>query len=305
MLPILLKSGTFVFLIALGYFLKAIGFFGKDDYKIPVKIILNITLPCSVLVSFSVYRPDLSMLTIIGLGLGMNCLMLCIGFLFSRHKPRSTRAVWINCSPSYNIAAFVLPFVQSFLPPASLVAASLFDVGNALMCNGTTYALSKNILDGTKGLNLKRIGNTLLHSVPFMTYVLMLVITVFQIPIPQVVADFAAPMANANPFLAMLMVGMMLDLRLDTSRLKDIFGIVGLRFAAGVAASLVFYFLLPMPLEIRQVLSLLVFAPVSMVTTALTPSAGGDPTIVACVNSITILICVPTVLTLLTIFGAL
>ena len=305
MLPVLLKSASFIFLIILGYLLKAVGLFGKEDYRIPVKIIINITLPCSVLSSFAVYRPDLSLLTLIGIGFGMNCLMLGIGFLCSRHKPRSTRAVWINCSPSYNVAAFVLPFVQSFLPPASLVAASLFDVGNALMCNGTTYAISKNILDGTKGFSLKRIGITLLRSVPFMTYVIMLIITIFQISIPQGIVNFIAPIANANPFLAMLMVGMMLNLRLDTSRLKDIFGIVGLRFAAGVAASLVFYFLLPMPLEIRQVLSLLVFAPVSMVTTALTPSAGGDPTIVACVNSITILICVPTVLTLLTIFGAL
>lgn len=305
MLPILLKSGSFIFFIALGYFLKVIGFFGKEDYKIPVKIVANITLPCAVLVSFAAYRPDLSLLTIVGLGFGMNCLMLLVGYLLSRRKPRSTRAVWINCSPSYNIGAFALPFVQSFLPPASLVGACLFDVGNALMCNGTTFAISKNILDGSKGLNLKSIGKTLLRSVPFLAYALMLVITIFNIPIPQKVVDFVTPAANANPFLAMLMVGMMLDLHLEKSQLKDIFSIVGIRFAAGVAASLAFYFLLPMPLEIRQALALLVFAPVSMVTTAFTPNAGGDPAITACVNSISILICIPSILTLLILFGAL
>ena len=305
MVPILLKSAAFVFFIALGYFLKTIGFFGPQDYKIPVKIVANITLPCSVLVSFAAYRPDLSLLVIVGLGLGMNCLMLLIGLLLSRRKPRSTRAVWINCSPSYNIGAFALPFVQSFLPPASLVGACLFDVGNALMCNGTTFALSKNILDGTKGLNLKRIGNTLLHSVPFLAYALMLVITIFHIPIPQKLVDFVTPAANANPFLAMLMVGMMLDLHLEKTQLKDIFGIIGIRFAAAIAASLAFYFLLPLPLEIRQALALLVFAPVSMVTTAFTPSAGGDPAITACVNSISILICIPSILALLLFFGAL
>lgn len=305
MLPILLKSGSFVFLIALGYFLKAIGLFGPQDYKIPVKLITNITLPCSVLVSFAAYRPDLSLLIIVGLGFGANCLMLLIGFLLSRKKPRSTRAIWINCSPSYNIGAFALPFVQSFLPAASLVGACLFDVGNALMCNGTTFAISKNILDGTKKLNLKQVGNTLLRSVPFLAYGLMLVVTVFHIPIPQKLVDFVTPAANANPFLAMLMVGMMLDLHLEKTQLKDILGIVGLRFAAAIAFSLAFYFLLPLPLEIRQALAILVFAPVSMVTTAYTPSAGGDPAITACVNSLTILICVPSILALLLLFGAL
>lgn len=305
MLPILLKSGSFIFFIALGYFLKTVGFFGKEDYKIPVKIVANITLPCSVLVSFAAYQPDLSLLTIVGLGFGMNCLMLLVGYLLSRRKPRNTRAVWLNCTPGYNIGAFAMPFVQSFLSPASLVGACLFDVGNALMCNGTTYAISKNILNGTKGLNLKGIVNTLLRSVPFLAYALMLVITIFHIPIPQRVVDFVAPAANANPFVAMLMVGMMLDLRLEKFQLKDIFGIIGIRFAAGVVASLAFYSLLPLPLEIRQALAILVFAPVSMVSTAFTPNAGGDPAIAACVNSVSILICIPSILTLLILFGAL
>lgn len=305
MLQVLLKSAAFIFLIALGYFFKRIGFFGPQDYKIPVKIVANITMPCAVLVSFASYRPDLSLLVIVLLGFGMNCLMLLIGFLLSQHKPRHTRAVWLNCTPSYNIGAFAMPFVQSFLLPASLVGTCLFDLGNALMCNGTTYALSKNILDGTKGLNLKQIGKTLLHSVPFLTYTAMLLITLFHIPIPQPVVDFVTPMANANPFLAMLMVGMMLDLRLDKAMLKDIAGIVSIRFLSAVVASLSFYFLLPLELPLRQALAVTVFAPVSMISTAFTPSAGGDPAMTACINSISILLCITSILTMLTIFGVL
>lgn len=302
---VLLKAGCFLFLIALGYTLKRIGFFGPQDYKIPVKIVLNITMPCSVLVSFASYKPDLSLLLVVGLGFGMNCLLLLVGYLVSRKYPRSTRAVWLNCVPSYNIGAFAMPFVQSFLSPASLVGTCLFDMGNALMCNGTTFAISKNILDGTKGLNLKRIGKTLMTSVPFLAYMILLLITLLNIPIPQQLVTFVTPMANANAFLAMLMVGMMLDLRIPKAIFKEVAGMVIIRFCASVTASLAFFFLLPLSLPIRQALAVTVFAPVGMVSTALVPSAGGDPAVAACTNSVSILICIPSILTLLTIFGVL
>jgi len=303
MAQILLKSASFIFLIALGYFLKRIGFFKPQDYKIAAKIVSNITLPCALLTSFAAYTPDFSLLVIAALGLGMNCLLLLGSFCLSKRHPRHTRAVWLNCVPGYNIGTFVMPFVQSFLTPASLVGTCLFDLGNAMMCNGTTFALSKNILDGTKGLQLKNIAKTLLHSVPFIAYITMLLVTLFKIPIPQPIVVFVSPMANANAFLSMLMIGMMLDLQLEKRLLKDIGGILAVRFGFSVLASLAFYFLLPLSQEIRQALAITVFAPVSMVSTIFTPEAGGDPAVAAGANSFSILLCVPCILTLLMIFG--
>ena len=303
MFPILLKSASFLFLIALGYLLKRVGFFGPLDYKIPAKLVANITMPCAALISFATYTPDFSLLILVLLGFGMNCVMLLVGFLLSRNQPRSIRAVWLNCTPSYNIGAFAMPFIQSFLPPASLVGTCLFDVGSAMMCNGTTFAISKNILDKTKGINLKLIGGTLLRSVPFLSYMLFLLITLFRIPIPQKVVDFATPMANANAFLAMIMVGMMLDLTLDKSLLKNAIGIVAVRYISAILVALAVYFLLPLPLNIRQAVAITAFAPVGMISTAYAPQAGGDPGIAACANSLSILLCIPSVLVLLVIFG--
>lgn len=303
MLQILLKSASFIFLIALGYLLKRVGFFGKLDYKIPAKIVSNITLPCALLTSFASYRPDFSLLVVAIMGLVVNCLLLLISNFLSSKKPRHTRAVWLNCVPGYNIGTFVMPFVQSFLSPASLVGTCLFDLGNAMMCNGTTYAISKNILGGSKGLNLKRIGNTLLRSVPFLAYITMLIVTVFKLPIPQQLVNFVSPMATANAFLSMLMIGMMLDLQLDKTYIKDVIGILIMRFSMSVAVALATYFLLPLPLEIRQAVAITVFAPVSMVSTVFTPDAGGDPAIAAAANSLSILVCIPSILVLLAIFG--
>ena len=299
------KIAAFLCAILLGYLLKRKGFFGPMDYKILVKIVLNITMPCAVLVSFASYKPNLSLLVIVGLSFGMNWVMLLLALLFSRKYPARTRAVWLNCVPGYNIGCFAMPFVQSFLPAGGLIATCLYDLGNAMMCNGTTYAISKNILSGSKGLNIKSTINTLLHSIPFISYFTMLVITLLNIPIPQVAVNFVTPIANANAFLAMFMVGMMLDLRIEKAIAKEVIGMLILRFSAAILAACCFYFLLPMSLEIRQALAITAFAPVSMVSTAFTPQAGGDPAVAACVNSFSILISIGCILALLLLFGIL
>ncbi len=299
------KLSAFLCAIVLGYLLKYKGFFGPTDYKILVKIVLNITMPCAVLVSFASYKPDLSLLVIVGLSFGMNWVMLLLALLFSRKYPKNTRAVWLNCVPGYNIGCFAMPFVQSFLPSAGLISTCLYDLGNAMMCNGTTYAISKNILSGSKGLNIKSTVKTLLHSVPFISYFTMLIITLLNIPIPAVVVNFATPAANANAFLAMFMVGMMLDLRIEKSIAKEVVGMLILRFSAAILAASAFYYLLPMSVEIRQALAITAFAPVSMVSTAFTPQAGGDPAVAACVNTFSVLISIGCILTLLLLFGIL
>ena len=305
MWEVLPKVAAFLCAIILGYFFKCRGFFGPLDYKILIKIVLNITMPCAVLVSFASYKANLSLLIIIGLSFGMNWLMLLLALLFSRKYPVRTRAVWLNCVPGYNIGCFAMPFVQSFLPPAGLIATCLYDLGNAMMCNGTTYAISKNILSGSKGLNIKSTLNTLLHSVPFVSYFIMLVITLLKIPIPGVLVNFVTPVANANAFLAMFMVGMMLDLRMEKAIAREVVGMLVLRFSMAILAACAFYFLLPMSVEIRQALTITAFAPVSMTSTAMTPGAGGDPAVAACVNSFSILISIGCILTLLLLLGIL
>ena len=303
MADILLKSASFICLIALGYLLKRKGLFGKTDFRILSKIVLNITLPCATVVSFSKYPPDTSLLIVVLLAFAMNWLMLLIAWFASRGYDRPSRAVWLNCVTGYNIGTFALPFVQSFLSPASLVGTCLFNTGNALMCNGTTYAISLNILEGGKGLNIKNIVKTLLRSVPFLTQVILLLMCVFGLRIPKEVVTFVTPAANANAFLAMFMIGLMLDLHIEKSRIKEISGILVIRNVVAFAAAAAFYFLLPLPLPIRQALAISVLAPVGTVSTALAVKAGGDPAMAASANSVSILISIPLILGLLAVFG--
>lgn len=301
---ILLKSASFIAVIVLGYLLKRIGFFGAEDYKIPLKLVMNVTMPCAAVVSFATNPPQLSLLLAVILGLGLNCVMLAVACVVSKRAQRNVRSIWLNCVPGFNIGAFAMPFVQSFLGPAGLVGTCLFDTGSALMCNGTTYAISLNILDGTKGLKLKQLGKTLLHSVPFLTYFSLLLITLVGLRIPDAVVKLVTPAANANAFMAMMMVGMMFDLNIKKTLLRQMGKILLLRYTISAAAAAVFYLCLPLPVQIRQALAIAVFAPASITSTGYAVKAGGDPAVTAGVNSLSILVCIVCTLTLLTVFGA-
>lgn len=305
MAQILLKASSFVFLIFLGFLLKRIGFFRPRDYEIVMKIVLNITLPMSVITSFASYRPDYTLLLAVLVGFGLNWVLLGFAMVFSRGKQRASRAIWLNSVPGYNIGAFALPFVQSFLPPAGVVACCLFDAGSAIMCTGGTYAITAGMLGDSKGMSLQEIGKRLLSSRPFLTYVTMLLLTLLGVTIPAGIINFISPMASANAFLAMFMVGMMFDLKLSREMLRDVAGMVALRVVAAVVAAFGCYFLLPLPLEIRQALCITVFAPVSVAATALAEKAGGDPGEAACVNSVCILISIVCMVILLAVFGIL
>lgn len=88
-----------------------------------------------------------------------------------------------------------------------MLATSLFDTGNSFVCLGGSYSIASMIKGGGKGFSVKKIALTLLCSIPFDIYVLMLILNLLQIRLPDAVTTFAGIVGNANPFLAMLMLG--------------------------------------------------------------------------------------------------
>jgi predicted permease len=215
--------------------------------------------------------------------------MLGIAFCISRKGCLSSRALWLNCCPGYNIGTFALPFVQSFLSPACVVACCLFDAGSATMCSGGTYALSCGILGENGTFSFKQIGGKLIRSVPFMSYVVMLIVTVLGVTIPQGLVSFVKPVANANPFLAMFMIDVGFKLSGDKSQIKKIVQLLSLRYGFAVLIALLFWFVLPFELEVRQALVLLAFSPIAAAVPPFTAELKGDVGLSSAINSVAIL----------------
>ena len=146
-----------------------------------------------------------------------------------------------------------------------------------------------------------QIGRTLLKSVPFDAYLIMTVLSLLGLHLPSQIVSFAGIIADGNAFMAMLMIGVGFRLSGDKSQLGTIIKILAVRYIVAVTLSVAFYFLLPMPLEYRQTLAILVFAPVASTAPVFTADLRGDIGLSSAINSISILIsicCIVGVVTL-------
>lgn len=288
---VLWKAFSFAFVIFLGYGLKKLGLFKPTDYSVMVKIVLNITLPAAVIVSFAATTLDFSMLVVSALGFLANLAMLLIGLGVSRGKTKAVRALYAICTPGYNIGAFAMPFAQGFLGAAGVAGACLFDTGNALMCTGGTFAATDLLLNGRKKGErlLPSLLKKLCSNVPFLTYTAMLLLSVCRISVPGALAELLQPIANANAYCAMFMIGLMFEIQFPPELMRAVAAVVALRTLAAAGLSACCYFLLPLPLPIRQALAIVVFAPPSVLSPAFTERCGGDPAAASCVSSLSIL----------------
>lgn len=305
MFDILLKSCSFVFIIVLGYVLKKVGLFKERDYKIVASSVIYITLPAAVVTSFAAHELDFSLILAVLIGFSLNVAIFLISLALCRKKSYSERVLWQNLVPGYSIGTFAMPFAQSFFSPVAVVATCLFDAGNAVMCCGGTYAISDSMLNKRRGGKVKLIAKRLLGSAPFVSYVVMFCVSIAGVKIPGEVLDFISPIASANAFLAMIMIGMMFDLKIEKSMLKEVVGITVVRFLVAIVAVVLLYLFLPFTDEIKQALIICTFAPVSTTSTVLAEKMNADPAVCACIYSLSIPISIVCIVASLIFFGVL
>ena len=287
MLVVLSKAIAFVLIILIGYMCKRRGVFAPTDYQLVSKIVLNITLPCAVISSFAHFQLDLSLLAAVALGLSGNCVMLFVALMLTRRETLAAKIFYIFSLAGYNIGCFTLPFAQAFLTPFAVVALCMFDVGNSIMCTGMTYALTASCIgyaDGHKDrFSMKSIAEKLLHSAPFVVYISMLSLSLVGVQFPKSVYTFTDIVGAANPFLSMLMIGMMFEIKLD----KQAMGYVKELFSVRYLISLVCF--APFKQEVNYVIALAFMAPCTIIGPIFVEKLGGNVQLASLFNSMTII----------------
>lgn len=300
MIKVLVEAGSLIAIVVLGYLLKRNNFFKPSDIKIISKIILNITLPCVVITNFNQLDVDKSLLVIVAIGILCNLVMMLLGYVTSYREGVDRKAFSLVNYSGYNIGSFCMPFVQSFLPPVGVMATCLFDAGNAVMCTGVTYSIASAMTNSDKN-TLKKFFKKIFSSIAFDTYILMLILSLMRIKLPQEIIVFTGKVGMANAFLAMLMIGIGLEIKIEKSYIKAILKFILIRYSVAVLLALLFFFYLPFALEIRSALVLIAFAPVSSIGLTTTERCNGDIELASTINSISIL-CSVASLTLLLSF---
>ena len=298
MLDILIKAGCYIAIIILGIFLRKIGFFKESDFSILSKIVIRVTLPTALIVNAATreFSPELLVLSLLGLGGGI--LYMAAGWFVSRHADKEQQAFDILNHAGYNIGVFVIPFTQSFLGSTGVMISSIFDVGNAFICLGGAYGVASAVKDG-KGFDIKQVLKALSVSVPFLVHIGTVLMNLLHIPFPAPVVECAGIIANANAFLAMLMIGVGFKLSLEKSKLNRIFRALVIRYSIAAVLALCYWFLLPFDRLIRLTLVILAVSPIGSAVPGFTGDLGGDVGLSCNITSLTILISIITIVTLL------
>ena len=250
-------------IILTGYLFKRAGKFKNRDYRIMQVALFNLVLPCAIIYSFATNPHDSSMLWISVFGFVVAFIPPVLIFLTTRHTPVQDRAFTMLNGSGFNIGCFCFPVAQAFLGTAAIVPAAMFDIGNCVMVAAGTNVMTQTLLHIQPGKTLdeqyqghapvlpytkpkdrdarrlarhallRNVAKGFFGSIPFDTYLVMIVLMLANVKIPAVVATFVEPLANANSFVAMLMVGMLMDLPAGRDDVMKLLKIIGLRLPFG------------------------------------------------------------------------
>ena len=302
----MVKPLSYVLLIVLGYALKRAGFFGREDYRLMSRIMINITLPCTIVRAFSGFSRDPQMFLIVGISFVCSMLPPILMYLATPGVDTRLRAYRMINIGGYNIGCFSLPLIEAFFGSTGVVAACMFDVGNAVMMTGGAYALTSTLLKtgGETRESARDILMKFLRSAPFDTYLIVFLLMALNVQLPEAVYTLAQPAANANAFIAMLMIGMMFEPAGDRTKLTEAAHELAVRYAIAAVFALACYFLTPFSLIIRQTLVVLCFAPLSSLAPIYTDRCHSDTALASFTNSVSIAVSLVAMLALSMIFVA-
>ena len=178
---------------------------------------------------------------------------------------------------------------SKLLGPIGVVATCLFDAGNSLLCTGGTYSIASAVAKTDGKTTLSSFIKKVFSSIPLNTYIIMLIVSYFNFQIPKPIIMFTDTVGAGNGFLAMLMVGVGLELNLKRSQIGKIVQTLSIRYGISIIMAFIFFIFLPFSLEVRQVLAIIVFAPVSAVSIAFTEKCNGDVGLASAINSSSII----------------
>ena len=287
-------------IIALGHILRRTGFFGPEVFTVLSKIVMKITLPAAILASAAGKPIDAGMLTLALIGLAGGIVYIGLGWLMACRGTRQQKAYFIQNLAGYNVGSFAVPFTQSFLGSTGVLVSSIFDLGNAFVCFGGAFSVARAVKEGEKA-DFRRVLKAPLTSIPFLTYVVMAILNLNHLSPPAVIVSFAEILGNANAFLAMLMIGVGLNLSIDRTKLGIMAKVLSVRYGVAVVLALCGYYLLPFALEVRQTLVILLLSPFTTTVPVYTAELKEDVGLSSATSSASIVISIVITVALLTV----
>jgi len=274
-LDILVRALVLVAIIGLGLLAKRLRWASVTDFPLFSKLVLYITLPCAVAAAFNDMDITTALLLITVVSIVVNLLQQVAGYLATIRATRSDQSLAVLNVGGFNIGAFATPYISGMMGGPAVVYTSMFDVGNAFGFAGVGYSAGMALAENRRPSVFSFFGRMFRNPV-FVTYMLLLAMRIADLKFPGPILEFFTTVGAANPFLAMFMVGIGLEIRMPRTKAAEAFRLLAVRYALSITLAFAVWFLLPLPAMARAVICMLLFAPIGSQSPVLTAEARGD-----------------------------
>lgn len=292
MQKVLLQAAIYLGTMFLGYALKKLGIFRKEDKQVLGNVIVYLTLPAMLISSFNDVIVDFWFLVSLLLGVVCNGTLVFFAWLTARKRPAEIRALYTVNSNGFNLGHITIPFLSGILPQA-IPYLCMFDTGNSFYTLGGTFAVASAQVGQKQGSVVKSVLRGITRSVPLVTYFIMTALSLLHISLPGGIIRLADFIGAGNGFAAMLMVGISLELKPDRASLRDVGTLLLIRYLVCAAFALVVFLVLPAPLMMRQILAVALFSSSPAVAVVYSHKISPDATFPGVLNPVTTLLCFP------------
>jgi predicted permease len=290
MLEIVARALSLVAIVGIGLGIKRLGWAKTSDFGLFSKLVLGVTLPCALFTNFNDYHLEYALLGLTALAFVLNVAQQVIGYALYAKQGRKAQAFAVLNHGSYNIGAFATPYLSGFMGPHAMIYSTLFDFGTAFSSAGVAYGWGMTLASKPGKHGWRELVRTLAGSPVFVTYVLLLAMRLLDLRLPDPVITFTSVVGAANPFLAMLMIGIGLEVRLDREKYVAAARILATRYAFAIVAAVGCWYLLPFPVDTRLVVVMILFAPIASMMPVFTARARLDVELSAFLNSVSIIV---------------
>ncbi len=277
-------------IILIGSILRQCGLVRREDFRTISNLQIHVTFPAAILLNFDGFEIDPSMTILPVLAVTFFFLTCLVAVTLERKASREDKAFLVLNSSAYNVGAFAMVFAQNLLPAAGVVTVSLFDIGNCATTSVLCYIVASAVLSEHARITPRYVLSQLAHSFPFLCYFAATLLCILHIRLPELILTPARLIAPANTVLAMLSVGIGMNLHISRSELYLLLKAVGIRYAMAIPLAVICWFFLPFDQTMRTALLFVSFSSSTLFGAIYTDRLNGNYGLANTVISVTSII---------------
>ncbi len=283
MQDIIVKVLPIIFIFIVGYILKKVNLFKKEDGDLFLKVVFYIAAPCLILLSVSKITLDwkLFFLPVIPIVNIIITYFISVFFAKKFNLQAGSFGVFLVASMIMN-TSFTLPFFIALYGNEGLAKISFFDIGNAFLVYSFVYYIACKYGSNPKKMLMTKI----LISPPLWALLIAIFMNIFHYSLPAI--DFFQALGNLTSPLIMLALGIYFEFKLIKP--APLATILFLRMAFGLLLGIIFVKLLNLEGLTKIVVLIGSSAPVGYNTVTFSSLENLDKEFAASVVSISILL---------------